>query len=152
MVSASDNGTVKPHRALLIFAVLLSVLGCGGTGLPPASAGEMGDVVSALVRRGATITDQVAGDAGCSESSLHSNAVRLDVRLPGETASSSVYLFRWKTGSDFDNAADAFARCVAERNDQPQTASHSPWRAYGSGWSDALSTAVNEALAETVSG
>ena len=158
LVDHADNTTVFARRtailtvSLTLSAVLL-VCGCSAFVAPSPSAGEMGDVVGALVLRGATITDQVGGDAGCSEPTLHSNAVRLDVRMPGESASVPVYLFRWKDRADYDAARSVFDSCVTEfgaANAAPDMSSVgvAPWRAYGPNWSAALNVAVNDALTQ----
>jgi hypothetical protein len=101
--------------------------------------------------RGAAITDQVAGDTGCSDPSLVGNAVRLDVRMPGESASSPVYIFRWRRESDFDAAASSFATCIADftqRTAAPRVDQDDAdlWRAYGPNWSPSLRDAVAAAI------
>ena len=141
--------------ALLDVCVLVAVIasGCGYLSASPAAGGGMDDIVAALVVRGAAISDQVAGDPGCSDRSLFSNAVRLDVRMPAEALSSPVYIFGWRRQSDYDAASSAFTNCVsefgertgAERIDQIGV---SPWRAYGPDWPPALKDAVSAALTE----
>jgi hypothetical protein len=154
---AADNGhAMRLHRfpTLLLAAALLAgaAAGCDrNVTLPAPTAGELGDVVAALVLRGATITDQVAGDAGCSDPTLFGNAVRLDVRMPGAATSAPVYVLRWKRAADYDAAEAAFAACVAQSPRPPDavtTVAVSPWRAYGPDWPDALRDAVSAALTE----
>jgi hypothetical protein len=70
--------------------------------------------------------------------------------MPG-TAPVPVYLFRWRRAPDFDAEADAFAACLADaegRNPDATVSSseHSPWRAYGLGWSDELRDTVDVAI------
>ena len=157
LVEGADNALVIARRmttvpALLALIAALLVSACSAFAAPSPSAGEMGDVVSALVLRGGTITDQVGGDTGCSEATLHSNAVRLDVRMPGESASQPVYLFRWKNQADYDAAESVFSSCLAQFGQVSGSATAvstvgvAPWRAYGPDWSAALKLAVNDAL------
>lgn len=138
------------HVTLLTGIAVLTVAACGPNAMPPPSPNEFLDVVSALVLRGATITNQVAGDAGCTQPPLHDNAVRLDVAMPGAPPA-GVYLFRWRRAGDFDAEADAYAACVAEAEARDPDATVTseerlPWRGYGAGWSPALRDAVEEAL------
>lgn len=136
--------------ALLGAAVLLA--GCGVFVRPSPTAGALTDVVNSLVRRGMTVTDQVAGDPGCRDSALYSNAVRYDVQPPGDTSSYPVYVFGWKSEATFEADKAAFDACVGSYSQsvsEPVTIrEHLPWRAYGPGWPDTLGTAVEAALTE----
>ena len=134
--------------------VLLLVLGaCAGARAPSPTPGGFEDIVAGLVLRGATITDQVSGDAGCHDPTLYGNAVRLDVRMPGQTDSQPIHLFGWRRTSDYEAAALAFEACVesyaashpASRITEAEAA---PWRAFGPDWSAALSSAVEQSLGE----
>jgi hypothetical protein len=99
-----------------------------------------------------TITNQVAGDPGCGAqiSSLHSNAVRYDVRPPGDTTSYRVYVFGWKSEQTFDADKPLFDSCVQAETDSSvgsvDTVEHLPRRAYGPGWPAPLRDAVDAAL------
>ena len=145
-----DNGQVL-RAMILVVLMALFIGGCGVFVAPSPTAGEIGDVVAGLVRRGATITDQVSGDAGCSDSSLFGNAVRYDVRLGATAATSPVYVFGWKSQQTFDANAQAFQSCVdsykqAHPDESVTTYEDSPWRAYGSNWSSDLTDAVKLAV------
>jgi hypothetical protein len=136
---------------LSLVALVGLVVGCASNGIPAATPAGMDDLVAALVVRGASITDQVAGDAGCADRTLIGNAVRLDVRMSDEDAVSPVYVFRWRRVADFDAAAAPFADCVAEFGQRTgaehmDQVSHTLWRAYGPNWPARLRDAVNAAL------
>ena len=121
-------------------------------GTSPTTAGALTDIVNALVLRGMTVTDQVAGDPGCGSqsSSLHSNAVRYDMRPAGGTTSYPVYVFGWKSQATFDADKAEFDACVlAAEQSTPgaaATVEHLPWRAFGLDWPAGLKTAVDVAL------
>ena len=140
------------RRLSLFTLVALLITACGTFTAPAPTAGDFTDIVGALVRRSMTITDQVSGDDGCSNSALYSNAVRYDVRPAGDTVSYSVYVFGWKSQQTFDADKPAFDACVQAYKGGNQgtmtTFEHLPWRAYGPGWPDMVKSAVDAALTE----
>jgi len=139
------------RRAAALALTGLLTTGCGVFVAPSPTAGEIGDLVAGLVRRGATITNQVGGDAGCSDPTLAGNAVRYDVRMPNAEEAVPVYVLRWKNQQTFDQSADSFQACVngfeqAHPGEAVTTFADSPWRVYGSGWSDDVKTVVEQAV------
>jgi hypothetical protein len=148
-----DNVVVHRSVAALVLAALLATA-CGSDifKAPRPTAGDFTDVVGALVRRGMTVTTQVAGDAGCSDSTLHNNAVRYDVRPAGDTTSYPVFILGWKSQATFDADKPTFDACTAAYSSSTgrpvETAEHLPWRAFGPDWPPALRDAVGSALTE----
>jgi hypothetical protein len=137
--------------AAIVVALLLA--GCGVFVAPAQpTAGELTEIVGSLVRRNMTITTQVAGDPGCRESALHSNAIRYDVRPARSDRSYPVYVFGWKSQQTFDTDKATFDACVKSYRDstgtEVETIEHSPWRAYGPEWPSELLDAVDAALVE----
>ena len=136
--------------ALLLVAAVVVAACYGGGSRPTPLPGELADVVSGLVLRGATITRHVSGDAGCEDPRLYGNAVRLDVSMTPAAEPSSVYVLGWRRQTDFDNDAAAFAECVAGAQAtygaEATVIESPPWRAYGLGWSDDLREAVEESI------
>jgi hypothetical protein len=145
---------VIPRASIFLLGAALLLGGCGVFVRPSPTAGTQTDIVNALVLRGMTVTNQVAGDPGCGEqsSALHSNAVRYDVKPPDEASSYAVYVFGWKSKATFDADKAAFDSCVqAEQQSSgvlADTVEHLPWRAHGLGWPPALRDAVDAALTE----
>lgn len=140
-------------RVLVPLSLVALLSGCGVFVAPSPTAGEMANLVLALVRRGATITDQVAGDAGCPDPSLYGNAIRYDVRTSSDASPARVYLLRWKSQATYDASSDEFDSCVAAFKQAHPTESvsvyeDSPWRVYGPGWSETLKSAVETAVHE----
>jgi hypothetical protein len=137
-------------RRLIPALLVLGLLGCTASAPERTPAREVGDVLAALALRGVTIQNQVAGDAGCPESALHRNAVRLLVSPADDEASYTIYLLGWRRPSFFADAAPAFVACMDEhvrRTGEAVVSVESvPWRAYGPGWSDELRRAVDGAL------
>jgi len=150
-----DNGAVL-RRTVAVALAALMVTGCGVFTAPAQpTAGDLTDIVSALVRRNMTITDQVAGDPGCGaqiSSPLYSNAVRYDVRPAGDPNSYAVYVFGWKSQATFDADKVEFDVCVQAEEQSTiapvTTVEHLPWRAFGPAWPTGLSDAVDAALKE----
>jgi hypothetical protein len=142
--------TSRARRATCLAGLALALTGCGVFVAPSPSAGDTVQIVNSLVRRGMTITNQVAGDAGCGNSSLYNNAVRYDVQPGGELLTYSVYVFGWKSAATFAADKSNFDACVgsAPSGEAVTTVEHLPWRAYGRGWPDALRQAVDAALTE----
>lgn len=141
--------------ASLSFALALGA--CSGLATPTPTPAEFGDLISALVLRGITVRGHVSGDPGCPGSILHSNAVRLDLALSDDPTIYPAYVFRWRRTADFDAAASTFGECVDEYVSLHPDASVeglevAPWRTYGPGWPDRLSTALAEALGEAGGG
>ena len=139
-------------RAGIVIAMLL-IGACAGPRAPSPTPGGFEDIVAGLVLRGATITDQVSGDAGCPDPTLYGNALRLDVRMPDATKIQPIYLLGWRRASDFDAAGPAFEACVESYSgSDPATriteVEAAPWRAFGPDWSPALSSAVEQSLGE----
>lgn len=145
-------------RILLVALAALALGGCGGpVGASPTPPNEVGDVIAALVVRGATVEHVTSGDAGCPGSSLHSNGVHVQLTLAGETSPNDVYLVRWKSSAAFNAAAADFQACLAEyRSAHPDATidqlARDPWRVYGPGWSTALRSALDAALQAAAGG
>jgi len=121
---------VKLGRTAL---VALLVAGCYASP-GPSPVGGIEEVIANLVLRGVTVTSSVSGDAGCSDPTLHDNAVHLSVSYQGQ--STDLFVLQWRRTSDFDAAAVAFADCVSDfRTHSPgsavATVEAPPWRAYG---------------------
>jgi hypothetical protein len=134
-------------RSILVLAL---VVACGGSPSATFSAGDLTAVQEALALRGATVLRATSGDAGCQGSDLHSNVVRLDLRLDGDDGEQQVYLFRWRRPAQFEAGAVPFAECVdsfaSSAGEPPVTLEVPPWRAYGSAWSDELRLTLEDAL------
>ena len=143
-------------RLLAAALCLLSIAGCyGGSSAP--TPGDMVDVLGELSANGLTMTDTVAGDPGCADSSLFDNARRLQVTSAADGRSYTVYLFRWRNVTDYSAAADAFDACMTAFPGQPgavtvETVDVSPWRAYGPGWTGEVRDALQHALEGAATG
>lgn len=143
-------------RGLTLLLAVTLAAGCGG-GSPSPSTGDLTAVLGALALRGATIHQQVSGDAGCTDSELHGNAVRLELTLAGDQSRYQVFLFRWRRPADFTAAAASFSACVEANRVRTGAAAIGtlevrPWRAYGPTWSDRLHETLDAALRATGGG
>jgi hypothetical protein len=139
-------------RRLVASLAALLVTGCGVTA-PTPTPGSYENFIAGLVQRGATVTQQVAGDAGCTSATLHNNAARFDVTFEDDLAHYSIYFFAWRRVSDYDAAATDFASCVASAQQMNSGLAYttfvaSPLRVYGPDWPPALRTAIEQSLNE----
>jgi hypothetical protein len=139
-------------------AVALTVLvsACYGGSASP-TPGDMVDVLGELSAHGVTMTDTIAGDAGCADQSLVDNARKLQVSFAPDGKTYTVYLFRWLNNADYIEAGSAFDSCAvayqgAHSGSTITKVDVSPWRAFGPDWTTDLQEAVNGALADAAMG
>ncbi|MEP7379410.1 MAG: hypothetical protein ABI725_07620 [Chloroflexota bacterium] len=135
--------------AVLVLAV--AVGGCYGDTGPGPTPGTMDDVIGAIVLQEITVLHLTSGDAGCSTTSLHENAVHMTLVIGAQSASHEVYFFNWKNQAKYDAAAGDFAACMSEFKTSNQSSEVTeldayPWRAYGPGWTPQLYTKLANAL------
>jgi len=150
---------VTNPRALMLLVASLLFAACGGV-TPTPSPGNMDDVIANLVLQGVTVHRLTSGDAGCPTTaggSVHDNAVYLEVAIGAQSALHRIHLLRWRRPADFEAGKAAFDQCVEEyraRNPgvEVSTLEAAPWRAYGPGWSDMMTTILNDALLATGGG
>jgi len=143
-------------RRLAALTLMMLLTGCygGSTGPTP---GDMVDVLGELSAHGATMTDTVAGDAGCPDQTLVDNARKLQVSFAPDGQTYTVYLFRWLNNADYGEAADAFNSCMISYQSSNagvtvDKVNVSPWRAFGPGWTSELQDAVAGALTDAATG
>src|SRR5215210_4537710 len=140
---------------LIAIVIGVSIAAACGTGSPSPSAAEMTDFLQALVLRGATIHEQVGGDAGCADSTLYGNALRLELTLAQDGNDYEVFVFRWRRPADFDASAERFGDCLEEfasgisGDANVESVEVRPWRAFGPGWSPELQTTLEQAIRAT---
>ena len=139
--------------AIAVSICALILASCGTTGAPTPTPGGYENFIAGLVQRGATVTQQVAGDAGCTGVALHQNAARFDVTFEHEAGDYSIYFFAWRRASDYDDAAASFDRCVsaAKRLSSGTTFTvfaAPPLRVYGGDWPETLAAAIEISLNE----
>lgn len=142
---------MKLIRMVALALLLATLLGCGGEQILSPTPGSMDDVLANLVLRGATVHRLVSGDAGCPSSTLHDNAVYMEVALGQQSALHPIYLIRWRRASDYTAGAADFADCVAEYQAlhpeaQVGQLESEPWRAYGPFWNEMLESTLRDAL------
>lgn len=133
--------------------VALALAGCAATSAPTPTPGGYENFIAGLVLRGATITGQVAGDAGCPGVALHKNAARFDVTFENEPGEYTIYFFAWRRASDYESSAAEFADCVASAQAMNSAMDYtsfvaSPLRVYGGDWPQPLATAIEISLIE----
>jgi hypothetical protein len=118
----------------------------------------MSTLLGALALRGAAIHRQVSGDAGCIDSTLHPNALRIDLTLAQDGTDYQVYLFRWRRPADFDASADRFESCLDQYAQSivgevdVESIEVRPWRAFGAGWTEELRRTLDQAFRATGGG
>jgi hypothetical protein len=144
-------------RKLALALVFVLVGGCYGSSSGSPTPGDMTDVQGELEAHGATIKTAVAGDAGCPDQTLVSNARRLQLTLASDGKTYDVYLFRWTDQSTYSAAASSFDVCVSAFADKGtsvhvETVELAPWRAYGPDWSKDMHDLLQQALSQAAAG
>ena len=94
--------------AACLFLVAVTA-GCSSSGTPISTPEGMDSVVSNLVLRGVTVHRLVSGDAGCPGSTLHDNAVQLEISTQSQSDRYTIYLLRWRRAADFEASGPEFA-------------------------------------------
>lgn len=143
-------------RRLAALALAVLVSACYGGSASP-TPGDMVDVLGELSAHGVTMTDTVAGDAGCADQSLVDNARKLQVSFSPDQKSYTVYLFRWLNNADYTEAGATFNGCAVAYQDAHSGSTVtkvdvSPWRAFGPDWTTDLQAALSGALADAAKG
>jgi hypothetical protein len=140
-------------RWIQVALAALLISACGVTGFPTPTPGGYENFIAGLVQRGATVTEQVAGDAGCPGGALHKDAARFDVTFQHELGHYSIYFFAWRRPSDYDAAAGEFDQCVNAAKQMNSQMSFTvftapPLRVYGGDWPPLLAAAIQTSLRE----
>jgi hypothetical protein len=144
------------RRLAAVLALVACLSACYGGSSGP-TPGDMVDVLGALSAHGATMTDTVAGDAGCADQSLVDNARRLQLSFSPDGQTYTAYLFRWLNNADYVDAGPAFEQCLlayraAHAGTDVMSVEVSPWRAFGPAWTAALRDAINQGLTDAAEG
>ena len=143
-------------RRLALLALTVLVSACYGGSASP-TPGDMVDVLGELSAHGVTMTDTVAGDAGCADQTLVDNARKLQVSFSPDGKTYTVYLFRWLNNADYLDAGSAFDNCAdaylaAHPDSVVDKVDLSPWRAFGPDWTQDLHAAIRGALVDAAQG
>lgn len=143
--------SLRPLRQrLLLAAGAVALAACYGA--PGPSAESTSALVGEMTRRGAVVLAQTSGDAGCTDASLAPNAIHLRMTVPADAIPRDVYLFRFKPTAYESGAAvvDACQLAFTARSSRAggpvERLDNPPFRAFGDGWSPALTELLSEAL------
>ncbi len=140
-------------RLALVAILTLLAAACQATGRAAATPADNAAVLDELARHGVRAVGERGGDTGCSDASLEPNALHWRLTVTGDPTPRDVYLFRFSDRATFEAGAAAVDACRAEFQGRSDRAGGdvgslaiSPWRAFGDGWSDALSDALTASL------
>jgi hypothetical protein len=145
------------RSTLAVLIALVLAAGCYGNSTPGPTPGSMDDVIAQLVLQNVTVHRLTSGDAGCPTSTLHDNAVHVELAIGAQSALHDVYLLRWRNQADYDAAAADFEACVEEfaaahPGSQMGAVESAPWRVYGPFWTPQLDQIIRNALTGAGSG
>lgn len=148
---------ISRHAAAAAVALTLTLVlaACYGSSASPTPGGPS-VVLQELTRHGVRIVSAVGGDAGCDDASLADNANHLRVRLASDAAETDLYLFTFRS-RDYAAERPAVDACQAtfgadSGGASPDRVDVEPYRAFGTGWSPGLRSAVTDALAQAARG
>jgi hypothetical protein len=135
--------------------IALALGACSGRA-PSPSPGGFQEVLEALARRGATVTQIVSGDPGCADRTLVANAIRFHVRLD-DGVDREVHLFGFRDAAALGRAQASLTECarsfMAERLDESSgSVEVGPFHAFGAPWSERLSVLLGDAFREAIGG
>jgi hypothetical protein len=137
----------------LVVAVLL-VAGCGtiSTSPPPHDPEPFPEIASELGRYGIDVSDWVAGDAGCSDSTLAPTAIRFDAHGLDQANPITLRIYIFRNQETWDRRRADVDTCAAEWADNPATfefVDRSPYVLAGPGpWPPEFGSAIRQALEE----
>jgi hypothetical protein len=142
-------------RALLA-VISLALAACATAGAPSPSPGGFQEVLEALARRGATVTQIVSGDPGCADPTLVANAIRFHIRL-ADGVDREVHLFGFRDAAALARAQASLNECMrsfmaGRPGESTGSVQVGPFRAFGAAWSKRLSALLADALREAIGG
>jgi hypothetical protein len=134
----------------------LSLAACSTGAAPSPSPGGFQEVFESLARRGATVTQVVAGDSGCADPTLVANAVRLHVRLD-DGVDREIHLFGFRDVAALTRAQASLSACrlsyaEGRAGETVGSVQIGPFEAFGAPWSDRLGAVLSDALREAIEG
>jgi hypothetical protein len=135
---------------LLIATILLA--GCYSSATASFHPGDASQLVQQITRRGASVTQTVSGDPGCSDNTLTDNALHLTIKAPDDSVARDVYIFTFRS-TKFDDSAAPIDACQAayaqtHAGTSIKRLDIAPYRAFGADWSPTLSATITAALTE----
>ena len=141
------------RAALLALALPLVTSACYSFAEPSLRPGDSLDVMAALARHGAVVTDVMSGESACDDRGLVANALHVVATAPDDPTRRDVfiYLFRVKGWEDSAEAVDACQDAYADSLDGGalvQRVDVPTYRAFGADWSNGLTEAITDALEE----
>ena len=109
----------RPAAAILALALALATVGCYSFAEPSLRPGDSLDVMAALARHGAVVTDIVAGESACDDPGLIANALHLVATAPTTRPARRLHLPvpRAAAGRTAQQAVDACQDAYADRLD-----------------------------------
>jgi hypothetical protein len=133
----------------LVAGILLAA--CGPLERPPNTPMDRSGIFEQIALEGGAIVSVTSGDAGCDDPALAENAVRARVRAP-DGAEADVHLLTFRNRPFWEASGAAADACVAalESRRGPlgsvERLDISPYRAWGRGWTPALTDLLRRAL------
>lgn len=137
-------------------AVLLSA--CAGTsgGAPTTSPSDFGSFAATLSARGVSLTNVVAGDAGCTDPTLASTAISFRVSGLDQPTPVAARVFLFGSGASYDRLRQSVDACAGWFVSDPSayvSIDASPYVLVGQGpWGPQLQAALKAALEGAAAG
>jgi hypothetical protein len=127
----------SPWHLWALLAVVLMVAACGSqTGTPTPTPGDIETVASKLALQGISISDVVAGDAGCDDRSLTGPAISFRASGLDQATAVTIHLYSFRSRSVFEGRQAAVSACARSYVHDPATyenVAESPFIAAGQG-------------------
>ena len=146
---------MAPRRGLLAMSCAVAILigGCGLTRTSPApTPADFLGISGAFFARGVSVSQVVAGDAGCADPGLAKTAISFRASGLDQAAPVAVHLYIFGSRNSYDKLRAAVDTCAASYISDPQafvSIDAPPFVIVGQGpWGPQLSAAIREGLTQ----
>lgn len=141
-------------RSRLVWSALaaFAIGGCYSFAEPSFKPGSARDVFAAIVRRGITVSEPIAGQTACDDPGMIANTLYVTARLPGDAEPHDVYIHsyrekRWQEGlAEVDACQAAYA--AAHPGSRITRLDIPIYRVFGADWPDELTRQLEVAFEE----
>jgi hypothetical protein len=145
-------------RVVIACLVAIALSGCGALSrTPPApTPADFLGISGALLARGISVSDVVAGDAGCADPALAKTAIRFRASGLDQRQPVPIHLYIFGSADSYDRLRSSVDTCARSYLTDPgtfQSVDARPFVVMGQGpWGRSFAAAIRQALTEAAGG